>query len=72
MKNITELSKKELKEIVFEHFDEVEYYKINKGFVKATLEELSRLYQQGYSLGYRQAISDMEDQLATLHDLATK
>jgi hypothetical protein len=72
MKNITELSKKELKEIVFEHFDEVEYYKIYKGYVKANLEELSRLYQQGHRLGYIKAISDMEDKLTTLYDLATK
>jgi hypothetical protein len=61
------LSKKELKEIVFEHFCEVEYYKINKGFVKATLEELSRLYDQGYALGYRKAIDDMDTQLNKLN-----
>jgi hypothetical protein len=62
------LSKKELKEIVFEHFCEVEYYKINKGFAKATLEELSRLYDQGYVLGYRKAIADMENAVNKLND----
>ena len=61
------LSKKELKEIVFEHFCEVEYYKINKGFAKATLEELSKLYAQGYALGYRKAIDDMDTQLNKLN-----
>jgi hypothetical protein len=64
------LSKKELKEIVFEHFCEVEYYKINKGFVKANLDELSRLYDQGYMLGYLQAISDTEDKLTNLYNNA--
>ena len=62
------LSKKELKEIVFEHFCEIEYYKINKGFVKATLEELSRLYNQGFTLGYRQALSDIDDSMGKLND----
>jgi hypothetical protein len=62
------LSKKELKEIVFEHFCEVEYYKINKGFVKATLEELSKLYDQGYRLGYKQALDDMDTQLNKLNN----
>jgi len=61
------LSKKKLKEIVFEHFCEIEYYKINKGFAKATLEELSRLYDQGYMLGYRKAIDDMDTQLNKLN-----
>jgi hypothetical protein len=61
------LTKKELKEIVFEHFDEVEYYKINKGFVKATLEELSGLYEQGHRLGYRKALSDLKDQTEKLY-----
>jgi hypothetical protein len=61
------LSKKELKEIIFEHFDEVEYYKINKGFVKANLDQLSGLYEQGLKLGYLQAISDAEDKLFNLH-----
>jgi hypothetical protein len=64
------LSKKELKEIVFEHFCEIEYYKINKGFAKATLEELSQLYDQGYKLGYLQAISDTEDKLTNLYNNA--
>jgi hypothetical protein len=66
------LSKKELKEIVFEHFDEIEYYKINKGFVKATLEELSRLYDQGFTLGYRQALSDIDDSMGKLNDKSYK
>ena len=66
------LSKKELKEIVFEHFCEVEYYKINKGFAKATLEELSKLYDQGYELGYRQAIDDMDTQLSKLNRKSKK
>ena len=64
------LSKKQLKEIIFEHFDEIEYYKINKGFVKANLDELSRLYQQGLMLGYLQAISDTEDKLTNLYNNA--
>ncbi len=61
------LSKKKLKEIVFEHFCEVEYYKINKGFAKATLNQLSKLYDQGYALGYKQAIDDMDTQLSKLN-----
>ena len=60
------LSKKELKTIVFEHFDEIEYYKINKGFVKANLDELSKLYDQGFRLGYHQALDEMETQLYKL------
>jgi len=61
------ISKKQLKEIVFEHFDETEYYKINKGFAKATLEELSKLYNQGYELGYRQGLSDLSDATEELY-----
>jgi len=66
------LSNKELKEIVFEHFDEIEYYKINKGFAKATLQELSRLYDQGFTLGYREALRDMENSINKLNDKSTK
>lgn len=65
-------SKSELKTIVFEHFDEVEYYKINKGFVKATLEELSRLYEQGFRLGYREALSDIDEKLTNLDEKLNK
>ena len=57
------LSKRKLKTIVFEHFDEIEYYKINKGFVKANLEDLSKFYNQGFKLGYREALDEMETEL---------
>jgi hypothetical protein len=65
-------SKSELKTIVFEHFCEVEYYKINKGFAKATLEELSRLYEQGFRLGYREALSDIDEKLTNLDEKLNK
>ena len=55
------LSKKYLKENIFYLFDEVEYYKINKGFVKATLNELSDLYKEAYKMGYWKAMNDVED-----------
>lgn len=60
------LSKRKLKAIVFQHFDEIEYYKINNGFVKANLEDLSKFYDQGYRLGYAEALDQMETQLYKL------
>jgi hypothetical protein len=59
------LSKKHIKECVFEYIDEVEYFKINKEKVK--LEDLIEIYQGAYRLGYLKAISDLEDASRNLY-----
>jgi hypothetical protein len=61
------LSLNHLKEVVFEHFDEIEHYKINKGFTKATFEELAKMYDEAYRLGYREAISNVEENVNGLY-----
>ncbi len=61
------LSSKHLKEVVFEHFDEIEHYKINNGFTKASFKELAKMYDEAYRLGYRQAISNVEDKVNNLY-----
>ena len=55
------LSEKYLKENVFYFFDEVEYYKINKGYVKANLEDLKKMYKSAYELGALTAIDELAD-----------
>lgn len=51
---------KDLKERIFEYFDEIEHFKINKGFTKATIEQLIELYEGAYKLGYCEAITKVE------------
>ena len=55
------LSEKDLKENVFEFFDEVEYYKINKGYIKANLEDLKAMYKSAYKLGALDAMDKLYD-----------
>ena len=54
------LTHKETREIVFEHFCKVEHYKINKGYTKATLDQLIELYEAAYKSGYCEAINKIE------------
>ena len=48
---------KEIKEIVFEHFCEVEHFEINKGHTKAALDDLIDFYKSAYRHGYIDAVN---------------
>jgi DnaJ-domain-containing protein 1 len=56
-----------MKIIIFQFFDEIEHYEINKGFSKATLKDLMRLYENAYKAGADDALTDAEELITNLN-----
>ena len=62
------LTKEEfMKEIIFQFFDEIEHYKINNGFSKATLKDLMRMYEYAYKAGADDALMEAEELITNLN-----